>query len=163
MFPKCSLNVLSIAMLREHSPSIPRILRACWVLPVKECFFQFTLKAITQSRAINNIHYEIQQSQMFSLSTYSLTKFNTSSQVFFTWSHLKHRFLKNFCIILFVSEKGSYCWYDQCIIANMIQSIRKLEKRCRVDAPLRSCCQAANILSKILTKPLEIRLKNPQG
>ena len=32
MFPKCSLDVLNIAMLREHSVNISGILRAGWVI-----------------------------------------------------------------------------------------------------------------------------------
>ena len=31
MFPKCSLDVTNIAMLREHSKNIPGLLRAGWV------------------------------------------------------------------------------------------------------------------------------------
>ena len=30
MFPECSLDLLNIAMLREHSPNIPGILRDGW-------------------------------------------------------------------------------------------------------------------------------------
>ena len=33
MFPKCSLDVPNIAMLREHSANIPGILRASWDVP----------------------------------------------------------------------------------------------------------------------------------
>ena len=62
-FPlKCSLDVTNIATLREHSANIPGILRVCWVTYVEECYFQFTLKAITQQQAINIIYHEIQQS-----------------------------------------------------------------------------------------------------
>ena len=32
MFPTCSLDVLTIATLREYSANIPGILRASWVL-----------------------------------------------------------------------------------------------------------------------------------
>ena len=153
MFPKCSLDVPNIATLSEHSPNIETlsehspniaklsehspnnatlsehsanirgILRACWVLPVEKCYFEGYLSVAGYQQ---NSSWKIAVShRCFSLSTDNLIKFNIPSQVFFTWSHLKNRFLKNLCIILFVSEKGlhatflvSYCWYDSKHTAN---------------------------------------------
>ena len=42
MFPKCSLDVLNIAKLWEHSANIPGILRASWVR--RNVQFLYTLK-----------------------------------------------------------------------------------------------------------------------
>ena len=116
MFPGCPEHWNAEGTLSEYSQNIACLLgndRGGVLLLVY--FEGYHSVASYQQHLLWNIAVS---HSYFSLPMYNLTKFNTPSHVLFTWSHLKHRFLKNFCIILFVSEKGlyatflvSYCWY----------------------------------------------------
>ena len=117
MFPGCPEHCNTEGTLSEYSQNIACLLgNACGGVLLLICFEGYQTVVDYQQHSPWNIAVS---HRCFSLSTYNLTKFNTLSQVLFTWSHLKHRFLKNFCKILFASEKGpyatflvSYCWCD---------------------------------------------------
>ena len=120
------LKIIFVWLIWDHYHSFKMVNNVRGGVLLLVCFEGYHSVASYQQHSLRNIAVP---HRCFSLSTYSFSKFNTASRVFFTRSHLKHIFLKNFvCIILLFSE-GLYttflvfskyldCWYDSKQLVN---------------------------------------------
>ena len=87
------LKIIFVWLIWDHYHSFKMVNNVRRGVLLLVCFEGYYSVAGYQQHSLQNIAV---LHRCFSLSSYSFPKFNTASRVFFTRSHLKHRFLKNF-------------------------------------------------------------------